>query len=163
MASVRLANAFPVQDSFSNVAKQKKPSDSYLKILIPIKTDGDIRAEYVDAHGLLRLGKLFEILDALAGRVLSSTITDMTRRLTTQSGHRLQARGHVLNCVFTSLYTLTDSVYRLGVWDNPPIAIVTAGIESLFMYKEPSPIEDIVMHGRFALAYASYYVVICSL
>ena len=47
--------------------QEQKPSDSWLRIVFPFKTDSDLRDEYVNMYGDLRMGLLFESMDAMAG------------------------------------------------------------------------------------------------
>ncbi len=43
--------------------------DSYVEEYLPFKSDAHVREEYIDIYGKIRVGKLFEDLDALAGSI----------------------------------------------------------------------------------------------
>ena len=47
----------------------RKPSESYEEIDIPFKDDSELREAYLSAYGYLRVGKVLEDLDAIAGIV----------------------------------------------------------------------------------------------
>lgn len=48
---------------------EKPPSASLLTVLLPFGSDPSLRAEYVNKWGQIRVGKLFEELDAFAGNI----------------------------------------------------------------------------------------------
>ncbi|TPX58243.1 hypothetical protein PhCBS80983_g03271 [Powellomyces hirtus] len=47
----------------------KKMKDSYIEEYLLFKTEPDVREEYISAHGSVRIGKILEDLDALAGSI----------------------------------------------------------------------------------------------
>jgi acyl-coenzyme A thioesterase 9 len=49
--------------------KIKTMKDSYVEEYLPFKTDKEFREEYVNVYGRIRLGKILEDLDALAGSI----------------------------------------------------------------------------------------------
>lgn len=46
----------------------KRPSDSLLRVSLPFGSDPQLRRQYINFKGLLRVGKLLEELDSFAGR-----------------------------------------------------------------------------------------------
>ncbi|KAJ3087020.1 Acyl-coenzyme A thioesterase 9, mitochondrial [Quaeritorhiza haematococci] len=47
----------------------KRMSDSYVEEYLPFKTDRALREEYINVYGTIRVGKILEDLDALAGSI----------------------------------------------------------------------------------------------
>jgi acyl-coenzyme A thioesterase 9 len=43
--------------------------DSYVEEYLPFKSDPNVREEYLNAYGTIRIGKILEDLDALAGSI----------------------------------------------------------------------------------------------
>ncbi|KAI9201924.1 HotDog domain-containing protein [Polychytrium aggregatum] len=47
----------------------KKMRDSYVEDILPFKSDPQVREEYINAYGNIRIGKILEDLDAMAGTI----------------------------------------------------------------------------------------------
>ena len=51
--------------------------DSYVEEYLPFLTDSTVREEYINVYGKIRIGKVFEDLDALAGSIAYSHCDDL--------------------------------------------------------------------------------------
>lgn len=51
------------------ITKSKSMSDSYIEEYLPIKSDPGVREDYINVYGHIRVGRLLEHLDALAGSI----------------------------------------------------------------------------------------------
>lgn len=48
---------------------EKSPSDSFTEVVLPFSKDESLREQYISPFGHVRIGRLLEDLDALAGNV----------------------------------------------------------------------------------------------
>ena len=48
----------------------RKMSDSFVTAIVPLKTDLGLRDRYANCHGGVRVGRLFEDIDAMACKIL---------------------------------------------------------------------------------------------
>ena len=55
----------------------KRMIDSYVEEYLPFKSDLNVREEYVNVYGKIRIGKVFEDLDALAGSIAYAHCDDL--------------------------------------------------------------------------------------
>jgi len=54
----------------------KSPAQTFLRVLLPFATDLNLRQQFVNKWGMLRVGKLLEELDAFAGNIAYKFIED---------------------------------------------------------------------------------------
>lgn len=47
----------------------KRPSDSRLSVLLPFSSDAELRRQFITASGQMRIGRLFEEIDAFCGNI----------------------------------------------------------------------------------------------
>ncbi|KAI9101336.1 HotDog domain-containing protein [Phlyctochytrium arcticum] len=52
-----------------HVVLEKRMQESYIEEYLPFKSSPDVLEEYINVHGGIRIGKIFEDLDALAGSI----------------------------------------------------------------------------------------------
>ena len=60
----------------------RKPADSSIKMIMPFSKDLELRERYINFFGALRLGKLLEDLDLIAGQVAYKHTEGWERGLT---------------------------------------------------------------------------------
>ncbi|CAI2172934.1 1658_t:CDS:10 [Funneliformis geosporum] len=73
---VKAKSTIPLGNSNDNTGKipkrelkARKMTDSYIKEILPFKSDTELLEEYVNLYGSIRIGKIFENLDVLAVQI----------------------------------------------------------------------------------------------
>jgi acyl-coenzyme A thioesterase 9 len=78
----------------------KAPSDSLLTVLLPFGSDAELRRQFINYQGQLRVGKLLEEIDAFAGNIayLHCDDDDEVRGLAAIRREWLRGGGLLFGC-----------------------------------------------------------------
>ncbi|KAJ3224426.1 Acyl-coenzyme A thioesterase 9, mitochondrial [Chytriomyces hyalinus] len=60
----------------------RKMADSFVQVFLPFRSDSQLKEEYMSPYGRIRIGKVLEDLDALAGSIAYLHCADAERELT---------------------------------------------------------------------------------